>query len=232
MRLYRRKILGSVKFALENNLFNKLNSIYNKIPTGRCIHCNNCCMEDVNANYIEFLNIYNYLRHSSNPYSTKSNLYGEYRRNILKYYLTQLYKKGHCPFLHSGKCGIYPVRPLSCRLFGHLSKSEYEKNYKAIYQQNKSTGDYFKTKYEVELPEEVISHKIPYCHEFVKDKDMNLEDSKASLNRVFEIDTVFLNEDLLNLEFLNTSLAGWFAYLELGKEKSGRLRVQLAKGRL
>lgn len=224
MRLYRRKILKSVKFSKENNLFDELNSIYKTIPSGKCGHCNNCCSEDVNANYIEFLNIYDYLK--------KNNLYDEYRENILKYYFTRLYKNSHCPFLKNGKCGIYPVRPLSCRLFGHLSRTEYEKNYNAVLKQNTDAKEYFKKRYSVELPEEVVNFKIPYCREFIKDKDMTLEESKDLLNKIFELDVAFLNKDMLNPAFLNTSLAGWFTYLEFGKERSGKLRIQLAKGRL
>lgn len=224
MKLYKRKILKSVRFAMENNLFDKLNSIYKTIPSGKCSHCNNCCSEDVNANYIEFLNIYDYLK--------KNELYKEYKESILKYYFTRLYQNSHCPFLQNGKCGIYPVRPLSCRIFGHLSKSEYEKNYDEVLKQNKDAREYFKSKYSVKLPEEVVNYKIPYCDEFIKNEDMTLDDSKDLLNRIFELDIAFLNENLLNPTFLNTSLAGWFAYLELGKARAGRLRIQLAKGRL
>lgn len=224
MKLYRRKILKSVKFAMENNLFDKLNSIYKTIPSGKCTHCNSCCSEDVNANYLEFLNIYNYLK--------KNDLYKEYREKILKYYFTRLYKNSHCPFMKNGKCAIYPVRPLSCRMFGHLSKAEYEKNYNAVLKQNKDAKEYFKRNHGVQLPEEVVNYKIPYCDEFIKDKDMTLEESKDLLNKIFELDTVFLNKNMLSPTFLNTSLAGWFTYLEFDKERSGKLRIQLAKGRL
>jgi Fe-S-cluster containining protein len=222
MRLYRRKILSSVRFAKANNLFENLNSVYETIPSGKCEHCNSCCMEDVNANYIEFLNIYDYLK--------KNNLYKAYKGDILKYYFTRLYRNSPCPFLQKGKCGIYPVRPLPCRIFGHLSKSDYEKNYEAVREQNKDAREYFKKRYSVELPEEVVNYKIPYCNEFIKKKDMSLEEGRDLFNRVFVLDTAFLNEKLLNPTFLNTSLAGWFAYLDFGKLRSGKLRIQLAKG--
>lgn len=223
MKLFKRKVLKSKRYALENGLFKKLNHIYEGIPSGQCSHCNTCCSEDVNVNYIEFLNIYNYLK--------VNNLYEHNKKRILRYYLTKLYQNGHCPFMQKGNCMIYPVRPLPCRIFGHLSKTEYERNYALVNKENREAKRYLKTKYGIELPEEVVNYKIPYCDKFTKDNDMTLEKSRDLSNSIFEIDTIFLSKSLLNPEFLNTSLAGWFAYSELGKEKAIKLRLELTKGK-
>ena len=57
-------ILKSVDYAKKNQLFNKLNNIYDNLPKGECTGCGSCCMESVGINLIEFLNIYNYLINS------------------------------------------------------------------------------------------------------------------------------------------------------------------------
>ena len=51
-------ILKSVDYAKKNQLFNKLNNIYDNLPKGECTGCGSCCMESVGINLIEFLNIY------------------------------------------------------------------------------------------------------------------------------------------------------------------------------
>ena len=51
-------ILKSVDYAKKNQLFNKLNNIYDNLPKGECTGCGSCCMESVGLNLIEFLNIF------------------------------------------------------------------------------------------------------------------------------------------------------------------------------
>jgi len=34
-----------------------------------------------------------------------------------------------CPFYQSGKCAIYPVRPIMCQVFGHSTKLECSRGY-------------------------------------------------------------------------------------------------------
>ena len=55
-------ILKSIDYAKKNKLFDKLNNIYDTLPSGKCSGCGNCCMESVGINLIEFLNIFNYLQ--------------------------------------------------------------------------------------------------------------------------------------------------------------------------
>ena len=48
---------------MEDNLFDKkLNEIYSSIPSGECDGCGSCCGESVRTHFIEFLNIYKYLK--------------------------------------------------------------------------------------------------------------------------------------------------------------------------
>ena len=56
------EIIKSINYAEKNQLFEKLNNIYDTLPKGKCTGCGNCCMESVGINLIEFLNIYNYLQ--------------------------------------------------------------------------------------------------------------------------------------------------------------------------
>ena len=45
-------ILKSVDYAKKNQLFDKLNNIYDNLPKGECTGCGNCCMESVGINLI------------------------------------------------------------------------------------------------------------------------------------------------------------------------------------
>lgn len=73
---------------LKNQLFNKLNNIYDNLPKGECTGCGSCCMESVGINLIEFLNIYNYLQDKDElrKISWKNNgllFYGIYEEKLL-----------------------------------------------------------------------------------------------------------------------------------------------------
>lgn len=101
----------------KSEIKNRLETIYAKIPNGfPCRHCHECCgpiiwfkPEDILIrDYIESHNI-------------------EYMDGALK-----LTKKNNlrCLYLQKDRCSIYPVRPIVCRLQGHIPElpCKYNKN--------------------------------------------------------------------------------------------------------
>ena len=124
------EIIKSINYAEKNQLFEKLNNIYDTLPKGKCTGCGNCCMESVGINLIEFLNIYNYLQ-------DKDELRKKSIGRIMDYYFMEFMEKKSCPFKdENNMCLIYEVRPLNCRLFGHWKKEDYNKNLKDITEKN------------------------------------------------------------------------------------------------
>ena len=124
------EIIKSINYAEKNQLFEKLNNIYDTLPKGKCTGCGNCCMESVGINLIEFLNIFNYLQ-------DKDELRQKSLSKIMDYYFMEFMEKKSCPFKdENNRCEIYEVRPLNCRLFGHWRKEDYNKNLKDIIEKN------------------------------------------------------------------------------------------------
>lgn len=223
MKLLKKNIERSIKHADEKNFFVKLNKLYNDIPTGTCQGCTNCCMESVNTFYIEFLNIYKYLKQNGN-------LYQELLPKIIRYYFLELVEKIHCPFLQqNGKCSIYEVRPLTCRLFGHTSKREHEENYKNVLKGNKESSNYFKKKYGLEIPKEIVNYKIEYCQQFRVDKKVKRHARQSLIDNIFIIESNFFMNGMITEEFLGNGLVSWFAYSYFDSEKASKYRLEIMK---
>ncbi len=55
--------------------------------------------------------------------------YGAVRRYIRKNGITPIDQGVTCPLYHGGKCTVYEVRPMVCRLFGHVPSLTCPKGY-------------------------------------------------------------------------------------------------------
>ncbi len=57
------KILNdSIRLISEMHLKERLNGLYKTIPEGECTGCGRCCGESVRTHFVEFLNIYEYMK--------------------------------------------------------------------------------------------------------------------------------------------------------------------------
>jgi Fe-S-cluster containining protein len=223
MKLYTKNIEKSINNAVKNNLFNKLQKVYNSIPHGSCTGCASCCMESVNTFYIEYLNIYKYFKDNQ---ALKNKLLPK----ILEFYFLELVKKMPCPFLSDdNKCTIYEVRPFTCRLFGYWEKEEYENNYRKVLKSNRNNYKYFRRAYNITLPDETVNHKIDYCHNFSAKRKISKSERLSMIDNIFSIECNFLMKGLISEDFLNTGLASWFVYTIFDKNEAGQLRLKIMK---
>ncbi|WP_432662515.1 YkgJ family cysteine cluster protein [Wukongibacter baidiensis] len=221
MRLLKKNIEKSIEHGEEKEFFNKLNKIYEGIQGGECKGCTNCCMESVNTFYIEFLNIYKYLQ-------DRPDLYQKLIPKVMEYYFLELVENRPCPFLdESGRCTIYEVRPLTCRLFGHLSEKEHNENYKNVLEENRESRDYFMEEYGIEIPEEIVNYKIEYCKDFKVDKRVKKQERHSMIDDIFVIESNFFMNDLISEEFLGTGLVSWFAYTYFDLDEAGDYRLDI-----
>ncbi|MCG8542232.1 MAG: YkgJ family cysteine cluster protein [Clostridia bacterium] len=223
MKLLKKNIEKSIEHANENKFFSKLNKIYNGIDRGECQGCTSCCMESVDTFYIEFLNIYKYLKGNYDYYK-------QLMPRVVKYYFFELVTKNKCPFLdRDGKCRIYEVRPLTCRLFGHLNKEEYEENYKSVLKENRRSNSYFKKNYEINIPKEIVNYKIEYCNEFKVSRKVKRYDRQSMIDNIFIIESSFFMNELISEEFLRTGLVSWFTYIYFDMEEAGSHRLKIMR---
>lgn len=217
MEINQKMLMSSMDLAKENQLFDQLNILYNSIPKGQCNGCASCCMESVNAFYIEFLNIYNYVKHHQ--------MYDKIMARIEAHYFNELIRVDHCPFLENNQCLIYDVRPHVCRLFGHSTQEDHEENYLQVLELNQAADDYFFDEFGIHLRDEVVMHKIEYCQAFKIDQKMSKGEKMHLIDQLFMIDTQFLIKDILNEDMLNMSITNWFIYLKYTEDQASDVRI-------
>ena len=200
----------------------KLNDLYRQVPSGSCEGSARCCSESVNMFYSEFINVVETLRqHATLEY---------YTVKALQYYLTELVIIGKCPLLQEDNlCSCYEARPLPCRIFGHLNRTEYEENYQAVLAENRAAADELRGEYGIDVPQALTEQKIPFCLSFKSDSSFTAEQRDDLVDRLFGIESTFLVKELLDAEDFGLSLVQWFAYTLLGREQAQKLRIAVSK---
>lgn len=206
----------------KNDISKDLETLYESVPKGSCQACTKCCSEAVNTFYSEYLHLSKKL--------LAENRYKEKAIACIVYYLTELVRPMKCPMLEAdGRCAVYFERPLPCRVFGHLNRTDYEANYASIKSANEEVAEVLKAELEIIVPDSLIQRKIPYCELFKSPKPMSADDQEDLVDQLFTIETKFLASGLLDTEELNYSLVQWFAYEWLGEEQATNLRILISQ---
>lgn len=218
------EIIKSINYAEKNQLFEKLNNIYDTLPKGKCTGCGNCCMESVGINLIEFLNIYNYLQ-------DKDELRKKSIGRIMDYYFMEFMEKKSCPFKdENNMCLIYEVRPLNCRLFGHWKKEDYNKNLKDITEKNQQYKNIMKGKYGFDISDEVVNYKIKYCEDFVPDNGyLSKSERLGFADDLMVLDSRLFSKGVIDIEFRDRGIVEYFIDSLLHQNISYNIKVRISK---
>ena len=218
------EIIKSINYAEKNQLFEKLNNIYDTLPKGKCTGCGNCCMESVGINLIEFLNIYNYLQ-------DKDELRKKSIGRIMDYYFMEFMEKKSCPFKdENNMCLIYEVRPLNCRLFGHWKKEDYNKNLKDITEKNQQYKNIMKGKYGFDISDEVVNYKIKYCEDFIPDNDYLSKSERLGFAAdLMVLDSRLFSKGVIDIEFRDRGIVEYFIDSLLHQNISYNIKVRISK---
>ncbi len=210
------------QFFTESDITSSLERVYQQVPNGTCSGSTNCCSESVNTFYAEYLNMILLLE--------KEEVLEQFTSRAVEYYLTELVRPMKCPMLQeSGLCILYEARPLPCRVFGHLKKSDYDQNYEAVLESNLEAAEELLNDFGIKVPQSVCSQKIEHCTSFSSDEGMSLNDRDDLVDLLFSTDSRFFAEGLLNPESFNLSLVQWFAYATLGEDKAKELRIKISQ---
>lgn len=197
--------MNQTKDAAKAEWLSALASIYESVPSGRCLGCTNCCSESVNVSFLEFANIIeNGVRKLSD--ATLSEL----KQKVIAYYLKEWLTPMKCPFLSEDKrCIIYEVRPLPCRIFGTPTRGAYEANFTRIRQQNLSVAKAIKSSYNLLLPMNVIRRKIDFCEAFIPEKRLTESMMDRLYGKLINLDGKLYFEGLIDEKAVNGDLVGW-----------------------
>lgn len=219
-----RDIFKSIDYAKNNQLFEKLNDIYNTLPKGKCTGCGNCCMESVGINLIEFLNIFNYLK-------DKEELRKKSLERIIDYYFMEFMEKKCCPFRdENNMCEIYEVRPLNCRLFGHWKKDDYNKNLSDVTEKNRQYKNIMKGKYGFDISDEVVNYKIKYCEDFIPDNGYLLKSERLNFaDNIMVLDSKLFIDGVIDIEFRDRGIVEYFIDSLLDQNMSYNIKVRITK---
>ena len=218
------EIIKSINYAEKNQLFEKLNNIYDTLPKGKCTGCGNCCMESVGINLREFLNIYNYLQ-------DKDELRKKSIGRIMDYYFMEFMEKKSCPFKdENNMCLIYEVRPLNCRLFGHWKKEDYNKNLKDITEKNQQYKNIMKGKYGFDISDEVVNYKIKYCEDFIPDNEyLSKSERLGFADDLMVLDSRLFSKGVIDIEFRDRGIVEYFIDSLLHQNISYNIKVRISK---
>lgn len=211
----------SLKFLEDSpEISEKLESVYSEVAVGNCMGCLKCCTESVNTFFVEYVHILGFLR--NNPQVLLN-----HADKISRFFLLEMVEEMHCPFVREdGKCAIYPMRPLPCRVFGHLKKEDYQVNYEQVLASNEDLATYYEQKHGLTIPRAIIERKIPYCQDFVSEEKMNVDDRDDLVDWLFSLDSKFLMSECIGFDDVNQSLITWFLKSIMTLEEAGELRLR------
>lgn len=217
-------ILNCIDYSTKNKLFNKLNDVYESLPTGNCSGCGNCCMESVGINLIEFLNIFCYLE-------DRADLRRRCISKIVDYYFEEYSKKNSCPFKDDdNRCLIYEVRPLNCRLFGHWKKEDYNKNLNNVTKKNNDYKELMKTQYGFEINDEVVNYRIDYCESFIPSKGYLSKSERLSFfDELMILDSKLYSNSVIDIDFKDRGIVEYFIEYLFYRDLAYNVKIRISK---
>lgn len=191
-------------------VFRQLEILYSQLPSGSCHGCATCCYDGVTASFVEYMNIRRY-------FSDHLLLTEELKEHIREYVLNELKEVNPCPFLVAKRCLIYPVRPLTCRLFGFQSRHEQNQRRKTLIKAHVEKETFYRETYDYTLPEAVVLHVIPFCQDFVSNDSWHIGKSRGAYDALMGLDAPYFIAELVKDQYFNKSLVDW-VLIEMGEE--------------
>ena len=217
-------VLNCIKYANENKLFDKLNSVYSTLPSGDCSGCGKCCMESVGTNLIEFINIFNYLE-------SRHELKKKCLNKVIDYYFLEYIEKKPCPFKdHNNRCMIYEVRPLNCRLFGHWKKEDYNKNLNNVTQRNIEYQNLIKSKYGFDISDKVVNFKIKYCETFIpEERYLSKSERLEFADSLMILDSNIYSKGIIDIDFKDRGVVEYFIESLLNEDTAYNIKIRVSQ---
>ena len=207
--------------AEAQGLFQRLSDIYDQVPAGRCKGCTACCSESVSTFFVEWLAIRALLQ-ATGRWEEALDRAEDYARD-------ELARPMKCPMLElDGRCMVYQARPLTCRVFGHLNRADYERNLKAVRRANQKAAAAILKHYGIELPTEVVNRQIPFCEAFESEMPMTSSQRDTLYDALFSLDSKFLMKGLLAPDQIQLGLVEWFSMVRLDPEVLSEERLARA----
>jgi len=186
----------------EDGRFDDLTDLYESLPQGQCPGCGICCYDAVQTSFVEFLWIRRYLKE-------RGGIGEPLKERTRNYVVTELIKVNPCPFLLNNRCDIYPVRPLTCRLFGFQSRNEQNQRRIKLMKEHKAVQRHYLEVLHARIPQAVIDHVIPFCEAFLPLDKWNIQKSRLVYDRLMALDAPYYIEGAVPERYLARTLVDW-----------------------
>lgn len=205
-----------VKIARDNNYFGRIEGFYKKLPRTDCEKCGLCCTDPPACEFIEFL--FAYEMYDTFDKDTKHKiLIGSLRRYIYSLIDVRSYP---CCFLNEDKlCLIYQRSCLSCKRWGTYSKTQYDLNWEKDSDYNKKYQAFYKDKYNIDIPDNVINAQLPFCEKVIITKNpYNTQemDYQKYYNSLYAVNSKCLQHTGLS-QNESWSINEWLVYFTFGR---------------
>lgn len=189
------ELYSAIGKADNKNLFYELQKVYNSLPETTCAGCASCCKwGSPPAFFIEYLNIYKYLRDNM-----KEQWQDMLKKSTEYFYLELVDPTQTCPFLNEeNKCSIYSVRPFTCRSFGLLSKEDFNIGDRSLKELAKRYWD----EYQIKIADELVNSELAWCEKTTAKDGKYLEKSTLAglAAQIGAIEYNFFPQDLVDQE--------------------------------
>ena len=168
-------------------LFTKLQTIYQSLPDTHC-SCDEpgvCCAFLPEMTWLEALQWASFIRDM--PKNEKTVML----RKFVEFFLTTPMRHSGCPFLVTGKCGIYEYRTFGCRAYGLWSRHMGDTRTQDSRRSRDILLKLWK-RFGVELPKNIVGSEINYCIKVVCLSDRHPGDDELMkiLQKVYQLDKV------------------------------------------
>ena len=220
----REEIINVTNYSKEFGLIDKLNQVYDSLPSGDCSGCGKCCMESVGINLVEFVNILDYI-------NKDEKLRKKALSKVIDYYFLEYVQKRPCPFKEDdNRCMIYPVRPLNCRLYGHWMENDYNSNLDNVSSKNKEYKDLIKNQYGFDISDKVVNYKIEYCKSFKPENRYLAKNERLDfIDELFTLDSKIFINDMIDIEFKDRGIVEYFIEYLLNDKLAYNIKIRISK---
>jgi Fe-S-cluster containining protein len=181
--------------ARNDNLFRQLLKIYGRLPEVTCGDCGHvCCSDSPDMYLIEYLHVWRHIRYEMQDPDAEARILGRALQwAFLKFVAEDIF----CPFLEEGRCAIYPVRPLNCRVWALEDEAYYLAKAERARESVKKQQEYFE-RHGVRLLKPLKEFILPRCRNIrIHGRDAHLTEEEI---REIDIETAFLHKALVRPE--------------------------------
>jgi len=205
-------------------LFEALERVYDQFPETQCDNCARCCFESPGVFFVEHLRLLEWVAQMDEPGRAAI-----LRRATAELFFSWIDPGRACVFLESGRCTVYDLRPLACRLFGLVAPEDRDRAETEARLAARQEASRLRM-LGIEVPKAVIERSLASCDR-VRDRAGRpvRVDADALASRIARLDEQLIPRMTVLDEFCFRSFPERIGAASLGREVVDGRRLQLLR---